>query len=53
MEYCDKGDLSEYISRFGASVDVPEYRVWKILIQVCLALECIHKNGVIHSDLKP
>ena len=53
MEYCEKGDLREYISRFGVHLDVPEARVWKMFIQICLALEHIHSYGVIHSDLKP
>lgn len=53
MEYCEKGDLNEYISRFGVSMDIPESRIWKVIIQMLLALEFIHGNGVIHSDIKP
>eukprot|EP00347_Sterkiella_histriomuscorum_P013090 403366059 len=53
MEYCEKGDLCEYISRFGVNLDIPEGRIWKIIIQMLLALEYIHNNGIIHSDLKP
>jgi hypothetical protein len=34
MEYCEKGDLSEYIARFGVNLDIPEGRIWKIIIQV-------------------
>jgi serine/threonine protein kinase len=61
MEYCDKGDLSSFLQRMQMSqqmsdnslLSVGEARTWKILIQVCLALEAIHAQGVIHADLKP
>jgi mitosis inhibitor protein kinase SWE1 len=53
MEYCDKGDLSEYLLRTGTQYDMPEWKVWRLLIQMCLALEQIHANGIIHADLKP
>jgi serine/threonine protein kinase len=61
MEYCDKGDLFGFLQRMQVSQEMPdnsllsvgEARTWKILIQVCLALEAIHAQGVIHADLKP
>ena len=51
MEYCDKGDLGCFIQRMqnpnGASVNslmnLGESRVWKLFIQICLALEVIHE----------
>ena len=53
MEYCERGDLNEYLKRLGPHFDIPEWRVWKILIQTLLALEHIHKQGIVHADLKP
>lgn len=34
-------------------MEVPEWRVWKFIIQMSLALEHIHGKGIIHADLKP
>ncbi len=53
MEYCEKGDLNEYLKRLGPHFNVPEWRVWKLLIQMCLALDYIHSQGIVHADLKP
>jgi len=60
MEYCDKGDLNAFIERMkiggsmdGGLMDIGEHRIWKLFLQICLALECIHKLGVVHGDLKP
>ncbi|CDW73241.1 protein kinase domain containing protein [Stylonychia lemnae] len=53
MEYCEKGDLNDYIQRQGTNMDIPESKIWRLILQMCLALEFIHENGVIHSDLKP
>jgi serine/threonine protein kinase len=30
-----------------------ESRVWRMFIQICLALEVIHEKGIVHADLKP
>ncbi|XP_060606885.1 serine/threonine-protein kinase Nek2-like isoform X2 [Ruditapes philippinarum] len=58
MEYCKGGDLSTIIAknkREGAYLD--EEFIWKILIQLTLALQECHqrKNGraVLHRDMKP
>jgi serine/threonine protein kinase len=32
IEHCDKGDLGNYLARLGSSIDMPEWRIWKILI---------------------
>ncbi|ESP02328.1 hypothetical protein LOTGIDRAFT_138592 [Lottia gigantea] len=58
MEYCGGGDLSTLISkcrREGIYVD--EDFVWKIVIQLTLALKECHRRkdgkAVLHRDLKP
>ena len=34
-------------------MDLPEHRVWKLLLETLLALEYIHSKQIIHSDMKP
>jgi len=57
MEFCDKGDLSAFIKRSkdgrGGFLDLGQQRIWRILLQICLALDHIHKMNVVHGDLKP
>ena len=56
MEYCEKGDLSDYIRRASApqfKMDIPEWKIWRFFIQICLALDHLHQLRIVHSDLKP
>ncbi|XP_033735356.1 serine/threonine-protein kinase Nek2-like isoform X1 [Pecten maximus] len=58
MEYCNRGDLATLITRCRRDeVYMDEEFVWKILVQITMALQECHrrKNGkaVLHRDLKP
>lgn len=45
MEYCGGGDLSQVIRRLKAEdTYFPEYKVWDVLTQLCLALYRCHYN---------
>jgi serine/threonine-protein kinase len=49
MEYIDGGTLKDYICRDAFSFN----RKIKILLQLCDALDVVHKCGVLHRDIKP
>lgn len=53
MEYANRGDLSGYLNRIGKTIDLPEQRLVKFFIQICVALNYIHKKQIVHADLKP
>jgi NIMA (never in mitosis gene a)-related kinase len=51
MEYCDKGDLSQSI-RNQMGRFLPENKIWKFFIQMCLGLEFVHSKKILHRDIK-
>lgn len=51
MEFCDKGDLCGVI-RAQMGRLLPEAKIWKFLIQMCLGLEYIHSKRILHRDIK-
>lgn len=34
-------------------VELGEHKVYQFFFQICLALETIHDQGIVHADLKP
>lgn len=57
MEYCEGGDLDTFLRDIQKQKKLlPEESIWKIFMQVLLALHEVHKRkeGVIlHRDIKP
>ena len=57
MEYCEGGDINQLIKRLKKDKEyLPEETIWKIFMQVVLALHEIHrrKEGkILHRDIKP
>lgn len=49
MEYLTGGTLSEYLQN---NYPIPEERLTKIILQICEGMNEIHKQEVIHRDLK-
>ena len=53
MEYCDNGDLNDFIERQKLTKHLlSENLVWKIFIKITLGLADIHKLKILHRDLK-
>ena len=51
MEYCERGDLNKHI-KAQAGRPMPEQRIWKFFIQICMGLEYLHSKKVLHRDIK-
>lgn len=53
MEYCDRGDLRKAIKeKSKAGEHFAEEQVMTWFVQLCLALQYIHSEKVLHRDLK-
>ncbi|KAI6201389.1 Non-specific serine/threonine protein kinase [Aphelenchoides besseyi] len=50
MEFCNGGDLAEYLHTKGA---INEPTIQHFFKQIAQALEAINKRGIVHRDLKP
>lgn len=54
MEHCEGGDLSEFLKKLKREKEtIPEEAIWKIFMQIALALHEIHHKKIMHRDLKP
>ena len=54
MELCSGGDLGDYIeieNKKGKKLE--EEQIWKFFIQICLGIQYLHKNKLLHRDVKP
>ena len=53
MEYCEGGDLFQYIEKNRKKkIKLKEKIIWQIFIQMILGLYSIHKKKILHRDLK-
>jgi serine/threonine protein kinase len=50
MEYLDGSDLAQMIEK---NRTLPWRRSLEIMAQVCDAIEAVHRNSILHRDLKP
>lgn len=50
MEFCNGGDLADYLHAKGA---INENTIQHFFKQIAQALEAINKRGIVHRDLKP
>lgn len=52
-EYCEGGSLDRFLDDIGNKGRLDEFRVWKILLELCMGVSHIHNSGFIHLDIKP
>ncbi|GIZ48373.1 hypothetical protein CKM354_001143600 [Cercospora kikuchii] len=52
-EYCENGNLMEFLAVAGDKGRLDDFRIWKILLELSQGLKAIHDQNFIHLDLKP
>jgi len=50
MEYCNRGDLADYLTLKGT---LSEDTIRFFLKQIAAAVQSLHNKGIVHRDLKP
>ncbi|SCU96979.1 LADA_0H03796g1_1 [Lachancea dasiensis] len=55
-EYCENGDLDSFLKEqvISKNTRLEDWRIWKIIVELCLALNFIHTScQIAHLDVKP
>ncbi|GAO19461.1 hypothetical protein UVI_02064160 [Ustilaginoidea virens] len=52
-EFCEEGTLDKFLGNVGRGGRLDDFRIFKILQDLCLGLKEIHQAGYMHLDMKP
>ncbi|KAE9977458.1 hypothetical protein EG328_002044 [Venturia inaequalis] len=52
-EFCEDGNLKDFLTRTGHKGRLDDFRIWKILLELSLGVKHIHDHNFVHLDLKP
>ncbi|RFU78442.1 wee wee-unclassified kinase [Trichoderma arundinaceum] len=52
-EFCEEGTLDKFLANVGQFGRLDDFRIYKILQDLCLGLKEIHDAGFMHLDMKP
>lgn len=52
-EYCENGNLKDFLLQAGFKGRLDDFRIWKILLELSQGVKAIHDANLIHLDLKP
>ena len=52
-EYCENGNLKDFLAQAGFKGRLDDFRIWKILLELAQGVKSIHDANLIHLDLKP
>ncbi|KAF2495327.1 hypothetical protein BU16DRAFT_461412 [Lophium mytilinum] len=52
-EFCENGNLKDFLTQHGYKGRLDDFRIWKILLELSMGVKHIHDSGFIHLDLKP
>ena len=52
-EFCENGNLKDFLMQTGFKGRLDDFRIWKILLELSQGIKSIHDARFIHLDLKP
>ncbi|QIW95609.1 hypothetical protein AMS68_001127 [Peltaster fructicola] len=52
-QFCENGNLKDFLTQTGFKGRLDDFRIWKILLELSQGIKAIHDSGIIHLDIKP
>ncbi len=52
-EFCENGNLKDFLTQAGFKARLDDFRIWKILLEMCQGVKAMHDMNLMHLDLRP